>query len=675
MRDAPKAVVLQNIGTLFQFGTTGEWSDGDLLNRFIARQDQDRSAAFEALVERHGPMVLDVCRNVLRNEDEAEDAFQATFLILARQARSIRKRGSVGSWLFGVATRVATRSRIDAARRRARERAFAKDVSARPPMNHDNAEKTVLHEEIARLPEKYRELVVLCYLEGMSYLAAAERLGCPVGTVSVRLMRARERLRSRLVRRGEASFSSSEVLGGAMGLQPVDPALLASVIDKVAVRIPGGMLGTGQRISAINSLVQGVTTTMVARQLTSNAVGAAIVGTLLVGTAVLAYQPLGRGTSPTTIVTQSSSAGPEPTKALAEDAGLTALHWVDSMQKLGRIGIAINAFDEANGFLPPNAIRDPNTGKPLLSWRVAILPWIGSKELYQQFHLDEAWDSPHNKALIAKMPFEYAPVGVKTEDPFATYYQVFVGPGTAFETRANNNKLKLTGIRDGAANTLAVVEAGSAVPWTKPEDLQFLPDRPLPPLGGLFRAGFNLVFLDASVWSVARKVDERLLKALITRDGGEPINRDQLNQIPLVQGGDKGPIIPRAQRGEVLPRKGAAAPAQDQPGFAQLRVAKQALKAIDEMNKLGNQVSDEEFHKWSLRLMELERAFSTNKAEEIAAFEAHCKRMKELSERAEKLYKNGQKDILRYLEASYWYEEAVAWLQDVKEVAAKASRQ
>ena len=102
------------------------------------------------------------------------------------------------------------------------------------------------------------------------------------------------------------------------------------------------------------------------------------------------------------------------------------------------------------------------------------------------------------------MPECYAPVGVKTDEPFTTFYQVFVGPGTPFEVLPTNGTLRLEDIRDGAANTLTVVEAGAAVPWTKPDDLAFQPDQPLPRLGGLFKDGFNASFLDASVFSFAR---------------------------------------------------------------------------------------------------------------------------------------------------------------------------
>ena len=108
-------------------GTTSNLTDSDLLDRFISSEGEFASAAFEVIVNRHGPMVFDICRNVLRDLHDAEDAFQATFLILARQARSIRKRSSVASWLFGVASRVAARARSDAARRRSLERKSAED--------------------------------------------------------------------------------------------------------------------------------------------------------------------------------------------------------------------------------------------------------------------------------------------------------------------------------------------------------------------------------------------------------------------------------------------------------------------------------------------------------------------------------------------------------------------
>ena len=178
----------------------GNLSDAQLLDGFLARSGEAAEAAFEALVARHGPMVLDVCSNVLRDSHDAQDAFQATFLVLASRAGSIRRRDALAGWLLGVARRVALRSRTDLARRRAYE---GRAAEMKTDLQQDRAESwPELHEEIGRLPERYREPVVLCYLEGLSTDAAALRLGCPEGTVLSRLSRARERLQGRLTRRG-----------------------------------------------------------------------------------------------------------------------------------------------------------------------------------------------------------------------------------------------------------------------------------------------------------------------------------------------------------------------------------------------------------------------------------------------------------------------------------------
>jgi RNA polymerase sigma factor (sigma-70 family) len=195
--------VRKHLQILFTRGTIGDLTDGELLERFIAVRDD---AAFEALVERHGPMVLRICLAALTDPHDAQDAFQATFLVLVRQAGSVRKRDSVASWLFGVASRVAARVGTDAARRRRHEWKAAQTAAAARSDDDeidDRPDPTLLvHEEVARLPDKYREAVVLCYLEGHTYEEAARRLHRPVGTVKVRLSRARGLLRGRLSRRG-----------------------------------------------------------------------------------------------------------------------------------------------------------------------------------------------------------------------------------------------------------------------------------------------------------------------------------------------------------------------------------------------------------------------------------------------------------------------------------------
>ena len=176
-------------------------SDAELVRRFADHRDE---GAFAALLRRHGPMVLGVCRRVLGNAHDAEDAFQATFLVLARNAPAIRKRASVGSWLHGVARQVAVRARAAAARRQEREREAPPERPVPGPEADASWREvgTVLDEELGRLPDQYRAPLVLCYLGGLTRDEAAQRLGCPPGTLKSRLEQARERLQHRLVSRG-----------------------------------------------------------------------------------------------------------------------------------------------------------------------------------------------------------------------------------------------------------------------------------------------------------------------------------------------------------------------------------------------------------------------------------------------------------------------------------------
>src|SRR5581483_2852609 len=178
----------------------GKMTDRQLLERFAARRDEE---AFAQLVRRHGPLVLGVCRQILRHEQDAEDAFQATFLVLARKAGSIRSAEALPNWLYGVANRLATRMKATARKRQTREVALVDSPTPEPGLGGELDDLgPVLHEEIGRLPDKYRIPFVLCYLDGMTNEEAARQLGCPPGTVFSRLARAREGLRARLRRRG-----------------------------------------------------------------------------------------------------------------------------------------------------------------------------------------------------------------------------------------------------------------------------------------------------------------------------------------------------------------------------------------------------------------------------------------------------------------------------------------
>jgi RNA polymerase sigma factor (sigma-70 family) len=214
-------------------------SDPELMQRFVSERDP---VAFEALLRRHGAMVLRVCRRVLRDEHDAEDAFQATFLVLARKAATLRRQESVGNWLYGVASRLSLRARADAARRRDRERRPAQkggsdlltDLTVREA-------RQILDEELSRLPDRYRAPLVLCSLEGLARDEAAQQLGCGAATLKSRLERARALLRKRLGRRGltlPAALVAS--LLTASGGEAAAPALLVSGTVKAATAFAVG---------------------------------------------------------------------------------------------------------------------------------------------------------------------------------------------------------------------------------------------------------------------------------------------------------------------------------------------------------------------------------------------------------------------------------------------------
>ncbi len=192
----------RQIQALLDVGAIGSLGDGELLGRFLGR-DGSADSAFAALVDRHGRMVLRVCRDVLGDPHEAQDAAQATFFILARKAAAIRKPEALPSWLHGTARRVASRVLRESIRRRKHERKAA-EVSSKSPADEPPKGWPELHEELAKLPDRYRDPIVLCDLSGLTHEQAAGKLGCPPRTLETRLYRGRERLKSRLVRRGVA---------------------------------------------------------------------------------------------------------------------------------------------------------------------------------------------------------------------------------------------------------------------------------------------------------------------------------------------------------------------------------------------------------------------------------------------------------------------------------------
>src|SRR5437868_7902976 len=200
MSEGQRGAVLQRLCALIGTQAGTDQTDGQLLERFAVHRE---SAALAALVHRHGPMVFGLCRRVLGDHHQAEDAFQATFLVLVRKAPSLDRRRPLGNWLYTIAYHAALKARAAGARRVQRETQVARPESAEPPDEVGAAElRQLLDAEVNRLPEKYLAPVVLCYLQGRTNEEAAQELGWPSGTVKGRLARARDLLRDRLARRG-----------------------------------------------------------------------------------------------------------------------------------------------------------------------------------------------------------------------------------------------------------------------------------------------------------------------------------------------------------------------------------------------------------------------------------------------------------------------------------------
>jgi hypothetical protein len=195
------------------------------------------------------------------------------------------------------------------------------------------------------------------------------------------------------------------------------------------------------------------------------------------------------------------------------------LEWQEMKEQrranLMMLGLAMMYYYDACGRFPPAVLHDPALGARAqpYSWRVAILPILGENELYSQYRRDEPWDSPANKELLARMPAVFAVPGRARTAAGVTHYQVLVGPGTAFERP--DMRLTLAGFPRGAAQTILAVEAADPVPWTKPEDLPYTPDGPLPKVGGLWGKGFHALFADCTVRWIPADEKETVLRTLV----------------------------------------------------------------------------------------------------------------------------------------------------------------
>ncbi len=253
---------VRELQTIFEVGCLGGLSDGQLLDRFAERREE---AVFEAIVRRHGPMVWGVCRRVLRDHHDAQDAFQSTFLVLARKAASIAHREKLGNWLYGVAYQSAMKARATRAKRRAREVQVSDmpELAVEPDGRRGDLTER-LDRELSRLPEKYRMPVVLCDLEGMTRGQVASQLGWPVGTVSSRLSRGRALLASRLARSGTtlATGAAAVLLARESASASVPTTLIGPTARAASLVAVGGVMSTGVVPAGVAALTREVMKSM-----------------------------------------------------------------------------------------------------------------------------------------------------------------------------------------------------------------------------------------------------------------------------------------------------------------------------------------------------------------------------------------------------------------------------
>jgi RNA polymerase sigma factor (sigma-70 family) len=627
MAASPLTKVVQHLRRAALLRDGGDLSDGQLLECYL-RDHED--AAFGALVHRHGPMVWGVCRRLLSCHHDAEDAFQATFVVLVRKAASIVPRQMVANWLYGVAYQTALKARAAAARRRTRERQVS-DMPE-PAVEEDlwRDLQPILDRELNRLPDKYRVPVVLCDLEGKTHKQAASLLGCPEGTLSARVSRARAMLARRLARHGMALSAGSlaAVLTQNAASACVPTAVLSGTIKAMLSIAAGQAAATGVVSAGAAVLAEGVVKTMLLSKLKSLAVLLVAAGGIVYGVGTLrnvlaterqdanALREVGSspanpgfgvvqeaqpkktdaerivgtwrvsqlrvngqeqsseavllrftfskdGTLLMTIATEAAKKGtykissPSPgqveqflklkaktdrpgkidLKLLEDQRGdsmlgiykfsgnnqlslcLSADHngkrptefngdkdsqqvlivldrakpgeekpteeeiaknraVIDKVREaaartmtlnnLSQVGKLMHLYHDKKRTFPTHAIYSADGKTPLLSWRVAILPYTDAAGLYEEFNLDEPWDSAPNKKLIAKMPaFFHSPAGAKRDDGL-THFQVFTGPDTLFD---GLKRITLLGIADGVSNTILAIESKEPVIWTKPADL------------------------------------------------------------------------------------------------------------------------------------------------------------------------------------------------------------
>lgn len=518
-----------------------ELNDRKLIGRFASSRDE---RAFAMLVSRHAPMVLRICRRIMKNEHDAEDACQAVFLLIARKAEKVRWHECIANWLYGAAVRIAGNENRRLARKRAQELVDAHRVASASATGPESGEvESVLFQELNRLPEKYRAAVVLCHLEGRSRRQAADELGLSETAVKGRLERAREMLRWKLHRQGLAL--PAVLFGGELAREIAEAAISDSTALVTAQAAAKFAIGDAVLSGSVNSvaLAKGELAKMfLATQIKWAVMTVSVAGAVGTG-AVLTSSFSDRGSDALTVPALNSTAAtagneqpaaapqlpPDTELALADETSKAApagkepepLNQGAVKDGLKSIGLALHGYHGVNGAFPAAATYDANQ-KPLLSWRVHILPQIGEQDLYDKFRLREPWDSPHNKSLVEKMPTVFAAGSDALQKAGKTVFLAPVGDGLAIGRRDPTN---IKEFKDGTSGTILMVTVRPefAVEWSKPADWEFDEKKPFDKLTGTNGEGFQFAAGDGGAVLSRKMLTTEQLKAMLTKAGGEKI--------------------------------------------------------------------------------------------------------------------------------------------------------
>ncbi len=486
----------------FLFARDDGVPDAVLLRRFGEHHDE---AAFELLVRRYADVVWTVCRHTASDHHAAEDAFQATFLSLAKKAMSVRE--NLAGWLHRVGYHAALKSR-----QTRRTNPLVEEPPSRQAESSCPDTSQLIHAELASLPDRYRLPLLLCDLEGLTHTEAAKRLGWPVGSVSGRLVRGREQLKAKLLRHGIAS--------AAITVTTLPLQATSTLIRMTTSTATGGAISP-----TVAALSHGVLSAMqIAKLKLTATIAAGVIGlTGMVTVVGVSASPRSDDTPAKKEVPVVAKKAEQPVeKPLIADSKQRA----KSIAQLRRISLAFHHYHDTYGYLPADVVD--KDGKPLLSWRVVILPFIEQEELFKQFKLDEAWDSAHNKKAsetVVKL-FTNGHEPRNTKYPM-TFFQRPTGKRTAHEP---GEKIKFTDIADGMSNTVVLVETNKAIEWAKPDDMTFDWGKPIE-LRGPFANTFQAAFGDGSARCFAGGVAAAVAAKFISRAGGEVIPEEDYKGI------------------------------------------------------------------------------------------------------------------------------------------------